>query len=74
MLTSGDLDTRVPPLQARKMTAALQRVTASGLPVILRYDAQAGHAAGRRLPRGKMIENTAGELTFLLSRLGAGGP
>ena len=74
MLTSGDLDTRVPPLQARKMTAALQKATASGLPVILRYDAQAGHAAGRGLPRGKMIENTAGELTFLLSQLGAGGP
>ena len=74
MLTSGDLDTRVSPLQARKMTAALQTATASGLPVILRYDATAGHAAERGLPRGKMMENTAGELAFLLSQLGAGGP
>ena len=74
MLTSGDLDTRVSPLQARKMTAALQKATSSELPVILRYDATAGHAAERGLPRSKMIENTAGELTFLLSQLGASGP
>ena len=74
MLTSGDLDTRVPPLQARKMTALLQKATASGLPVILRYEAQAGHAAELGLPRSKTIENTAEELTFLLAQLGVGGP
>ena len=55
------------------MTAGLQKASASDLPVILRYDAKAGHAAERGLPRSKTIENTAGELTFLLSQLGAAG-
>ena len=68
MLTQGDLDTRVPPLQARKMTARLQRATSSGLPVILRYDERAGHAGGR--PRSKVIEDTAMELAFLMTMLG----
>lgn len=70
MLTSGDLDTRVPPLQARKMTARLQAATTSGYPVILRYDPKAGHAAGRGRPFRKIINDTAMELTFLLSQLG----
>ena len=68
MLTQGDLDTRVPPLQARKMTARLQDATASGLPVILRYDDRAGHAGGR--PRQKVIADLAMELTFLMMMLG----
>ena len=68
MLTSGDLDTRVSPLQARKMTARLQAATGSGLPVILRYDPRAGHAGGR--PRGKVIDDTAAELAFLMTQLG----
>ncbi len=70
MLTSGDLDTRVPPLQARKMTARLQNATSSGLSVILRYDPKAGHAAGRGRPFSKAVEDTAAELTFLLAQLG----
>ncbi len=70
MLTSGDLDTRVPPLQARKMTARLQAATASGYPVILRYDPKSGHAAGRGRPFRKMIDDIAMELSFLLSQLG----
>jgi prolyl oligopeptidase len=31
--TTGDADTRVPPLQARKMTARVQAATTSGRPV-----------------------------------------
>jgi len=71
MLTTGGLDTRVPPLQARKMTARLQAASASGLPVILRHDPKGGHAAGRGRPVSKVIADTAGELTFLLTQLGA---
>ena len=71
MLTQGDLDTRVPPLQARKMAARLQAATASGYPVILRYDPKSGHAAGRGRPFRKMIDDIAMELTFLLSQLGS---
>ena len=70
MLTSGDRDTRVPPLQARKMTARLQNATSSGLPVILRYHEKAGHAAGGGLPLSLVVEDRAAELTFLLTQLG----
>ena len=67
MLTQGDLDTRVPPLQARKMTARLQAATGSRLPVILDYDPRAGHAGGRAFSRN--VRNTAMELAFLLGQL-----
>ena len=73
MLTSGDLDTRVPPLQARKMTARLHNATSSGLPVILRYHEKAGHAAGGGLPVSHVVEDRAAELTFLLTQLGVTG-
>ena len=66
ILSTGDRDTRVPPLQARKMTAALQWATRSGLPVVLRYDPKAGHAARRGKPFSRYIEDSAEELTFLL--------
>ena len=71
MLTQGDLDTRVPPLQARKMAARLQRASASGLPVILDYDPRAGHAGGRTFSRN--VRNAAMELAFLLGQLGVEG-
>jgi len=70
MLTQGDLDTRVPPLQARKMAARLQAATGSGLPVILDYDPRAGHAGGRTFGRG--VRNAAMELAFLLGHVGGG--
>ncbi|HXV61371.1 MAG TPA: prolyl oligopeptidase family serine peptidase [Vicinamibacteria bacterium] len=70
MLTSGDRDTRVPPLQARKMTARLQHATSSGRPVILKYHPKAGHAASRGLPVSNNIEDTAAELEFLMGQLG----
>ena len=69
MLTQGDLDTRVPPLQARKMTARLQAASASGLPVILDYDPRAGHAGGRTFSR--RVRNAAMELAFLMGQVGA---
>jgi prolyl oligopeptidase len=68
LLTTGDADTRVPPLQARKMAARLQASTASGLPVLLLYDTQAGHAGGR--PRSKMVEDATLEMAFLFQQLG----
>jgi prolyl oligopeptidase len=72
MLATGDLDTRVPPLQARRMTARLQAATASRLPVILWYDAMGGHAAGRGRPTRLRIEDGARELTFMAQQLGLG--
>ena len=72
MLATGDLDTRVSPLQARRMTARLQAATASGLPVVLWYDEMGGHAAGRGRPMSLRIEDAARELTFMAQQLGLG--
>ena len=70
MLATGDLDTRVPPSQARRMTARLQAATTSDLPVILWYDARGGHAASRGRPISLVIEDGARELAFLAQQLG----
>ncbi len=66
--TTGDADTRVPPLQARKMTARMQAATASGRPVVLLYDTKAGHAGGR--PVGKVVDDLSLQLAFLAAQLG----
>jgi prolyl oligopeptidase len=68
MLVTGDSDTRVDPLHARKMAALLQAATASGRPVLLHYDTKAGHSAG--LPLDRLIDTTADELAFLVWQLG----
>ncbi len=74
LLTSGDKDTRVSPLQARKMTARLQAATSSGLPVLLRYHPKAGHAANYGMPVSRTIEDMAMELAFLLGELSPDAP
>jgi prolyl oligopeptidase len=66
--STGDNDTRVPPLQARKMAARLQAASTSGRPVVLLYDTKAGHAGGR--PIGKIVEDQSLELAFLAWQLG----
>jgi prolyl oligopeptidase len=65
MIWSGDLDTRVPPLAARKFAAALQAASTSGRPVILRYHPKAGHATNNGLPFSARVELAAAQLTFL---------
>ena len=65
MFTQGDLDTRVPPLQARKMAARVQAASSSGLPVILRYRPRAGHAGGR-----SRVPDRAMDTAFLMMQLG----
>jgi prolyl oligopeptidase len=70
LLESGDADTRVPPEQARKMTARLQMATASERPILLLYDAEAGHAGGQTFQ--KEIEQQSFELTFMAWQLGLG--
>ena len=74
MLTQGDLDTRAPPLQARKVAARLQAATTSGLPVVMRYHPYAGHAASRGLPMSERVEFVAAEAAFLLTQAGLGAP
>jgi prolyl oligopeptidase len=68
LLISGDFDTRVAPLHARKMAALLQASTGSDRPVLLHYDTKAGHSGG--LPLSKRIDNLTDELCFLFWQLG----
>ena len=70
LFVTGDGDTRVDPLHARKMTALLQAATGSERPILLRYETTAGHSGGR--PVSKVIEDTNTELGFLLWQLGIG--
>ena len=65
---SGDSDTRVAPLHARKMTALLQKATGSNNPVLLFYDTKLGHSGGQ--PVNKQIEDTSYWMIFLFWQLG----
>jgi prolyl oligopeptidase PreP (S9A serine peptidase family) len=47
LFTVFDGDSRVDPLHARKLCAALQAATTSDAPVLLRAEADVGHGAGR---------------------------
>lgn len=68
LLVSGDFDTRVDPLHARKMAALLEASTGSDRPVLLRYDTESGHSGG--MPVDRQIDETGDELTFLAWQLG----
>jgi prolyl oligopeptidase len=70
LFLTGDSDTRVAPLHARKMTALMQASTGSDRPVLLRYDTKAGHSAG--LPVTKQVEEFTDVFSFLLAEVGAG--
>jgi prolyl oligopeptidase len=63
MFNSGDSDTRVDPLHARKMTALMQAETGSNRPILLHYELKAGHSAGVSITQ--LISDTADELAFL---------
>lgn len=69
MFSSGDSDTRVDPLHARKMTALVQSASASGKPVVLKYDTKAGHSGGK--PVDQLIEDAVDHQLFLLNAVGA---
>ena len=68
LFVTGDGDTRVDPLHARKMTALLQGRSALERPVMLRYHTDQGHAGGT--PAGQQIEDMAEMVSFLGWRLG----
>jgi len=68
LFVSGDGDTRVDPLHARKMAAMLQWATGSNRPVLLDYDTQSGHSGGR--PLSKQIEELTDEMSFLFWQVG----
>ena len=70
LFVTGDADTRVAPLHARKMAALMQATTGSERPILLRYDTKAGHSGGT--PVSKQVDELAEELAFLFWQLHAG--
>ena len=71
LFITGDGDTRVAPLHARKMAARLQAATGSERPILLMYDTKSGHSGGR--PVNKQIEEGTETVSFLMWQLGVGG-
>ncbi len=70
-LTAGENDTRVHPMHARKMAAALQAATASDPaedPIILWVDRDAGHGAGK--PLNLRLRDVVDKRMFFMSQLG----
>ncbi len=70
LFMTGDSDTRVDPLHARKMAALLQSAAAakSDRPILLHYDTKSGHAGGK--PVSKTIDDMTDEFSFLFWQLG----
>ena len=73
MFLTGDSDTRVDPLHARKMAAALQATVMAEpererRPVLLHYDIKAGHSAGVSVEQ--LVRDTVDELGFLWNETG----
>ena len=71
MFVTGDSDTRVDPLHARKMAARMQALNGEN-PVLLHYDVTSGHAGGKSVDKG--IDDNADLLQFLRWRLGMAPP
>ena len=67
LFVTGDADTRVAPLHARKMAALLQSATGSAHPILLHYDTKSGHMGTK--PIGKVIEDMTDQLCFLFTQL-----
>jgi prolyl oligopeptidase len=67
LFTIFDSDTRVDPLHARKMCAALQQATSGDAPILLRNESEVGHDA-RSVSRS--VGLTTDTLSFLASQTG----
>lgn len=71
LFTTFDQDTRVDPMHARKMCAALQHSTASPRPVLLRTELDVGHGA-RSISRS--IDLSSDVLAFMAAATGLTPP
>jgi len=68
LFLTGDSDTRVAPLHARKMTAEMQAAQGGDKPILLLYDTKLGHSEGR--PVSKIVEEDTQVLDFLFWQVG----
>jgi prolyl oligopeptidase len=68
MFFTGDSDTRVDPLHARKMTALMQSASTSGRPILLHYSVQGGHSAGVSVDQD--VQDAADQMAFLWTETG----
>jgi prolyl oligopeptidase len=72
LFLTGDFDTRVDPMHAKKMAALMQAEAKNGSsktrPILLRIESKAGHGAGK--PVTKQIEEFADVYSFLFWQLG----
>ena len=71
MVTTGFNDPRVASWEPGKMAARLQAATASGKPVLLRVDYEAGHGFGST--KTQIEDEMADEMSFLLWQFGEPG-
>lgn len=67
LFTTGQKDTRVDPLHARKMSAMFQSVNKIN-PIYIYTETEAGHGQGK--PIKKIVESTALILSFFAGKLG----
>jgi len=72
LFMTGDTDTRVDPMHAKKMAALLQAEAKNGAspqkPILLRIETKAGHGQGK--PVTKQIEESTDVYSFLFWQLG----
>ena len=69
MFFTGDGDTRVDPMNARKMTPLMQVSSSSGRPILLHYSIKGGHSAG--ISQTQLVEDYADEMGFLWTETGS---
>ncbi len=67
LIYTADSDSRVDPMHARKMVARLQAATAGTAPILLRYEASAGHGRGK--PLHKIVEEWADIWSFIFAQI-----
>lgn len=60
---TGDNDTRVDPMNARKMTALMQASSGGDRPILLHYSVKGGHSSGVSMTQ--LVSDYADEMAFL---------
>lgn len=67
LFRAGESDSRVHPLHARKMTAALQTATSSDAPILIYVERKTGHGQG--MPTNMRLQEAADDYAFLFWQL-----